>query len=192
MGHEGQVDVVQAAEADQFGLAAEELDLAGGAQAHAVLDFDVFLGRHRHERHVPVEVGHHPAFHQPAGQRHEVGDLGVVPAGVRGARHRVSIGMRAHHDGVHLTHVGDRRQRPGAVQGAAHARHGQPRRRIQPEGAEAVRHEGGGAELFEAEFGVQADVLAEGDDLLAVGVDARPHSFLQRLCIDHDPCSFRQ
>ena len=46
--HHGQVDVVELAQPDELGFAAQELDFAFTTQAVAVFNFDVFLGRHGH------------------------------------------------------------------------------------------------------------------------------------------------
>ena len=46
--HHRQVDVVELAQPDELGFAAQELDFALAPQVVAVFNFDVFLGRHGH------------------------------------------------------------------------------------------------------------------------------------------------
>ena len=54
--HHRHVDVVEVAEPQQLGLAAEELELARPRLAHAPLDVAVLLGRHREEDHAAGQV----------------------------------------------------------------------------------------------------------------------------------------
>ena len=96
------MDIVELAEADELRLTAKELDRALTAQAVAVLDLDVLLGRHRHEHQSPTELIQDASLVQgPRGPQHHA-DLGMVATGMGRARLRVGVGVVVHDEGVQL------------------------------------------------------------------------------------------
>ena len=104
----GDVAVVEAAFSNDLLLAAEEAELALVAKLAAVVDFNVLLSRHGKEHDVASEVIHRARFLERLRDGNDVGNLDVVPAAVRGARHRIAVGMRAADDGVEFAEKGNR------------------------------------------------------------------------------------
>ncbi len=84
MDHHGDVDVVEGAQSQHLGLSAEELERARVAHRQPLLELDVLLGRHGHQHHSPGERGRHRLQCKPDAHQHA--DLGVMAAGVHGAR----------------------------------------------------------------------------------------------------------
>ena len=116
VGHHGHVNVVQLAQPDELGLAAQELNAARPAQLVPVLDLDVLLGGHGEQGDAARQGLHDPRGLQAHGRRDHRADLAVVAAGVGRARGRVGVGVAGHDQGVELAHDGHGGASPPGVQ----------------------------------------------------------------------------
>jgi hypothetical protein len=102
MDHHGEIDVVEVAEADQLRLAPEQLDPSGSGLGQAPLEIAAFLGRDGEEHHAPGQVIDGLRIHEGHGRSQHRGDLGVVAAGMDGARRCLRLGMPYHDQRVQL------------------------------------------------------------------------------------------
>jgi len=100
--------MVKGAQANQFGLTAQKLNLASLLEFQAILYLDVLFCRHGHQSNVPAQLGHNTALDETIGNAEQVGDLRIVSASMCSTGGRIRIGMLWHDDGIHLTHIGDR------------------------------------------------------------------------------------
>jgi hypothetical protein len=181
------VHVVELAEADQLGLARQELDLPLLAQPDPPLDLDVLLGRHREEHHVPVQLVHHRLEAHPGAQHRR--HLGVVPAGVGGVGGRVGERMPRDDQRVQLAQDRDRRAGAPPGQPGLDAGEREPRAVLHAHLVEPGADELGGPRLPVARLGVALDVLADRDDLGRPPVDLRAHPGFQGILVRHRlPC----
>ena len=178
--HHGEVHVVEVAEADQLGLAAEQLERPGLALGPAPLEVAALLGGHREERHPSREMGEGAGVVEPHGGAEKSRHLGVVAAGVGRARVRIGLRVPGHDQRVELADQGERRARARLTRHVgAHAGERQSRAGREAEAAEAVLHQLRRLGLLEAELGVAADLLADADDLVGPPVDRRRDPALQ-------------
>src|SRR5581483_11769372 len=65
--HHRHVHVVERAQAEQLGLAAQELEAALASQLQPALQLDVLLGRHGHQHHAPRQVRQGVALDETVG-----------------------------------------------------------------------------------------------------------------------------
>ena len=129
MGHEGDRNVVEDAFADQFGLAAEEVDAVEMGDA-------ALLGGAGDEGDLPgEEFADFGNGGEAAGGAEHGDDLQVVAAGVGGVVHGVGVGILRHDEGVEFAEDRDRGPRfagveigadPGAGQSGAEGKSHRP------------------------------------------------------------------
>ena len=89
--HHRRIDVVEGAQAHHLGLAAQELEFALLAKRQPLLELDVLLGGHRDQRDAAGQLRRHLAQGQARAEHHR--HLGVVAAGVHGARAGIAVGV---------------------------------------------------------------------------------------------------
>ena len=121
MDHHRDIDVVECAQAHHLGLAAQELELALFAKREPLFELDVLLGGHGHQRDAAGQLGRDLAQRQARAEHHR--DLGVVAAGVHGARAGIAVGMLPAQQRIQLAENGDRR--PGGATRQIGARAGE-------------------------------------------------------------------
>jgi hypothetical protein len=109
--------------------------------------------------------------------------LGVVPAGMHGARLGVRVRMPRGRAPIQFARKAAVR-RPRRVGRLATPVMASPvRSAARP--SKVILHDGAGAQLLEAELGCNANVLAEGDDIFAVRVYSPARALLQSLYFCH-------
>src|SRR5262245_36632428 len=171
MDHHRHVHVVEVPEPQQFGLAAQELELPGPRLLHPPRDVAVLFRRHGEEHHAPGKVLKGLGAYETHGCAQHARHLRVVTAGMSRARLRVGDRMSGHHQPVELAQEREGRPVGFATRLAAHARDGEPALGSEPDLAHGLLDQLRGLELLEAELGTLPDRFTEGDDLLALPVD---------------------
>ena len=108
------------------------------------------------------------------------GDLRVVAARVRGARHRIRLGMAGHPEPIEL--ADDREAGPAPLRAGGNgldAGHRKPRLRRETEAQQCLLDERRGLRLLESELGKLADALADSHDGVRALIDRAPHLCLE-------------
>lgn len=177
--HHAHVDVVQQALPQELLFAAEEADLPLLLQPLPVLQLHVFLRRHGHEGHVPVQLVRQGC--QAHGGAQHGGDLGVVAAGVGGACLPVRLGVQGADHRVQLSHHHDPGAGRTALQIAPDAGDGQMVPERDPELRKGAAHQLRRPPLLEAQLRVGEDLLADPDDGVLMFIDGLETLRFQRL-----------
>ena len=150
------IDVIEVPEAQQLGLAAEELDAPRARLLHAPLHVAVLLGGHREEDHAAGQVLEGAGLQQPHRRAEQARHLRVVAAGVRGPRLGIRDRMAGHHETIELAEQGEGRAVLDARGLGPHSGEGEAAPRLQAELAQSLLGEPRGLELLEAELGLAA------------------------------------
>jgi len=104
---------------------------------------------------------------------------------VRRPRDGICVGVVSHQNRVQFAHVSDGQLLLAAGQHSLDPGDCQACLMGNAQSGEMVGHDGRGAELLETELWMDADVLSQGRDLVAVRVDTLANSLLQFLHICH-------
>ena len=72
-------------------------------KAVAVIDFNVFFGRHCEKDHITVKFFHDAGIFKGHGYCDKIGNLHIVAAAVGGARHGIAVWMIAANNGIKFT-----------------------------------------------------------------------------------------
>ena len=191
MNHHCQVHIVEFAEFDQFGLAAEELDFALAAQFVPVFDFNVFLGRNGNQSDTAAELGKDLGLVQADGGAEEHSNLAVVAAGVGGAGVRVGVGVFVDDKGVEFAEQSHRRAGRAAEQVGADAGQSQAGAERDAQFSQFAGDQLGGLELPIARFRLAEDSLGQGDNFVGPGVDGGKNLAFQFVAGGHSGGSLR-
>ena len=155
-------------------LPAGELELPRLDLRLAPLDIAAFLCGHREEDDAPGEMVEGLGVHQPHGRAQHARDLGIVAAGVRGAR--LVVGLRVSGDAKPVELADEGEGRPLTCPSARlrpHARHGEPRARGEAQPLEGLAHQLCRLDLLEPHLRVAGDALTDADNFLRAAVDGR-------------------
>ena len=170
--HHRQVHVVEVAEAEQLGLAAQELELPRPRLLRPA------TRRRRTPRPAPRRRPRGPPDARrpwrpasPIAAPRSPAIWALWPQACAAPVLGSAIGMPGHDQPVELAEQREGRAVLGALGLGPHAGDGQPALRLQPELVQGLLDEPRGLELLEAQLRIAADVLAERDDALAIAVD---------------------
>ena len=178
--HHREVDVVEVPEAQQLGLAAEELQLPRPCLAHAPLDVAVLFRGDGEEHEAARQVRGGLGVEQAHRGAHQPGELRVVTARVRRPRHGIRFGMACHHERIELSEHRERRAVAGlAANVCPHAGDREPALGREPDLRERLLDELCGLELLEPKLRLAPDLLAEADDGVSATVDGGVDLLLQ-------------
>jgi hypothetical protein len=183
--HHGEIHVVEVAEAEQLGLAAEELEPSRAGLLDPPLDIAVFFRGDREEDHPAGQVLEGARLAEPHGRAQQPRHLGIVAAGVSGAGLGIGDRMSRDHQAVQLAEQREGRAVLDARGLGPHAGEGKAAPRLEPELTERLLGQPRGLELLEAELRLAADALPQTDDALGVPVDGLAHRVLKLFLSRH-------